>query len=272
MLPGRPVRGMAPWMGWRGWDPSGSPWAHGLRLPPQGRAALARPRPADRCRCSRRRPALAASEFPAGYEGYHTYAEVGADVAAVAAAHPDIVQRFSIGQSYLGRQLWAAKISDNVAVDEDEPEVLFDGGTHADEHMGVEMTLHDPALARRRLRHRPADHDHRRHARGLDRLPASTPTAPRTTSPAASSTTGARTASRRRAPASIGHRPQPELRLPVGRRRPDEHEPAGHHVPRAEGVLGARRPGRCATSWPAASSAAGSRSGPPSRSTRPAGW
>jgi hypothetical protein len=85
--------------------------------------------------------ALAASEFPPGYEGYHTYAEVGADVAAVAAAHPGIVQRFSIGQSYLGRQLWAAKVSDNVAVDEDEPEVLFDGGIHADEHMGVEMTL-----------------------------------------------------------------------------------------------------------------------------------
>ena len=53
--------------------------------------------------------ALAASEFPAGYEGYHTYAEVGAEVAAVAAAHPGIVQRFSIGQSHLGRQLWAAR-------------------------------------------------------------------------------------------------------------------------------------------------------------------
>ena len=85
--------------------------------------------------------ALAATEFPAGYEAYHTYAEVGAEVAAVAAAHPAIVQRFSIGRSYLGRQLWAAKISDNVLVDEDEPEVLFDGGIHADEHMGVEMTL-----------------------------------------------------------------------------------------------------------------------------------
>ncbi len=85
--------------------------------------------------------ALAAAEFPAGYEAYHTYAEVGADVAAVQTAHPGIVERFSIGESYLGRQLWAAKISDNVGVDEDEPEVLFDGGIHADEHMGVEMTL-----------------------------------------------------------------------------------------------------------------------------------
>jgi hypothetical protein len=80
-------------------------------------------------------------EFPVGWEGYHTYGEMSADVAAVAAAYPAIVSRFSIGKSYQGRDLWAVKISDNVGVDEDEPEVLYDGGTHADEHMGVEMTI-----------------------------------------------------------------------------------------------------------------------------------
>ena len=83
----------------------------------------------------------AASEFPAGRTGYHSYTELTADVAAVAAAHPSIVRRFSIGKSYQGRDIWAVKISDNVAIDEPEPEVLFDGGHHADEHMGVEMTL-----------------------------------------------------------------------------------------------------------------------------------
>jgi carboxypeptidase T len=82
-----------------------------------------------------------ATEFPAGRQGYHSYTEVTADVAAVAAAHPDIVSRFSIGRSYQGRELWAVKVSDNVAVDEGEPEVMFDGGHHADEHMGTEMTL-----------------------------------------------------------------------------------------------------------------------------------
>src|SRR3954454_23944643 len=83
-----------------------------------------------------------ASEFPAGKEGYHSYTEVASDIAAVAAAHPDIVSVFSIGKSYQGRQLWAAKVSDHVNLDEPEPEILFDGGTHADEHMSVEMTLH----------------------------------------------------------------------------------------------------------------------------------
>ncbi|HEU4674014.1 MAG TPA: M14 family zinc carboxypeptidase [Candidatus Limnocylindrales bacterium] len=86
-------------------------------------------------------PAVAARDFPAGYEGYHTYPEMRDEVAAVAAAHPTIVERFSIGESYDGRQLWAAKVSDNVALDENEPEVLFDGLTHSDEHMGLEMTL-----------------------------------------------------------------------------------------------------------------------------------
>jgi carboxypeptidase T len=87
-------------------------------------------------------PARAASDFPPGWTAFHTYAEMSAEVAAVAAAHPDIVQRFSIGKSYQGRQLWAAKVSDNVATDEAEPEVLFDGLHHSDEHMGLEMTLH----------------------------------------------------------------------------------------------------------------------------------
>jgi len=82
-----------------------------------------------------------ATEFPPGKTGYHSYTEVAADVAATAAAHPDIVQRFSIGKTYQGRDIWAAKISDNVGTDEAEPEAIFDGGMHADEHMGVEMTL-----------------------------------------------------------------------------------------------------------------------------------
>jgi carboxypeptidase T len=85
---------------------------------------------------------VTATEFPAGRTGYHSYTEMTAEVAAVAAAHPDIVSRFSIGKSYQGRDIWAVKISDNVGIDEAEPEVMFDGTTHSDEHMGTEMTLH----------------------------------------------------------------------------------------------------------------------------------
>jgi carboxypeptidase T len=84
---------------------------------------------------------VSASEFPPGYGGFHTYAEMVADITAVQAAHPSIVKTFSIGKSYKGRTIWAAKVSDNVALDEAEPEVMFDGLHHADEHMSLEMTL-----------------------------------------------------------------------------------------------------------------------------------
>ena len=87
-------------------------------------------------------PVASATEFPPGRTGYHSYTELTTEVAAVAAAHPDIVKLFSIGTSYQGRQLWAVKISDHVAVDEAEPEVMFDGTHHSDEHMATEMTLH----------------------------------------------------------------------------------------------------------------------------------
>lgn len=82
-----------------------------------------------------------AGAFPSYDAGYHTYAEMRSDINAVAAAHPTIVRIFSIGRSYAGRELWAAKVSDNVGTDEAEPEILLDGGHHAREHISVEMTL-----------------------------------------------------------------------------------------------------------------------------------
>lgn len=83
----------------------------------------------------------AAAEYPAGYTGYHSYAEMVAAIDATVAAHPTIARKVALGKSYQGRTIWAVKISDNVATDEAEPEVLFDGLTHADEHMGREMAL-----------------------------------------------------------------------------------------------------------------------------------
>jgi carboxypeptidase T len=82
------------------------------------------------------------SDFPLVDAGYHNYAEMAAEVEASAAAHPSIVELFSIGTSYEGRDLLAAKISDNVGQDEDEPEALFVGLYHAREHLTVEMLLY----------------------------------------------------------------------------------------------------------------------------------
>lgn len=80
-------------------------------------------------------------EFPPGNLGFHTYQEMVNEVTRTATRNPSIVRRFSIGTSQFGRDLWAVKVSDNVALDENEPEVLFDGLHHGDEHMSLEMTL-----------------------------------------------------------------------------------------------------------------------------------
>ena len=109
---------------------------------------------------------------------------------------------------------------------------MFDGTHHADEHMAHRDDPPHPPLAGRRLRRRPADHHDRRTRARSGSSSWSTRTAPNTTSPAASSTTGARTASRRPGTTLDRHGPQPQLRLPLGRRRPDQREPGGHHLPR----------------------------------------
>ena len=70
-------------------------------------------------------PVVGPLDFPPADAAYHNYAEMRDDILAVANAHPDIVSRFSVGQSYEGREMWAVKISDNVGTDEDEPEVLL---------------------------------------------------------------------------------------------------------------------------------------------------
>ncbi|MEW5990611.1 MAG: M14 family zinc carboxypeptidase [Chloroflexota bacterium] len=78
-----------------------------------------------------------------GYDSrYHDYGEMLTYIRAAEIAYPDIVQVLSIGKSYFGRDIWAAKISDNVALDEDEPEVLVDALHHAREHLTVEHALY----------------------------------------------------------------------------------------------------------------------------------
>ena len=96
-------------------------------------------------------------EFPAGYAGYHTYAEMIADIDGVIAAHPKIVAKQSIGQSYEGRTIWAVKISDHVGIDENEPEVLFEHLHHAREHLVVEQALEIIHLLADNYRANPAN-------------------------------------------------------------------------------------------------------------------
>ncbi|GAA3823947.1 M14 family metallopeptidase [Sphaerisporangium flaviroseum] len=81
-------------------------------------------------------------DFPPADSGYHNYAEMTALVNQLVSSYPSIARKFSYGTSYGGRDLIGVKISDNVATDESEPEVLFTHHQHAREHLTVEMAIY----------------------------------------------------------------------------------------------------------------------------------
>ncbi|MCK5804197.1 MAG: putative Ig domain-containing protein [Lentisphaeria bacterium] len=72
---------------------------------------------------------------------FRTYAELTADIQALAIANPSLCALQSIGQSVDGREIWALKISANPGVEEDEPEILVVGTLHGDEELGMEVVL-----------------------------------------------------------------------------------------------------------------------------------
>jgi carboxypeptidase T len=86
-------------------------------------------------------PSTTPDEFPPGDEGYHTYAEMVAEVQAMAAAHPSTVHLFSLGTSYEGRDLIGARVSDDATDNLSEPGVFYVGQHHAREHLTVEVVL-----------------------------------------------------------------------------------------------------------------------------------
>jgi hypothetical protein len=72
---------------------------------------------------------------------YHTYEEVEAELKNLATTYPNIAQVVDLGKSIENRSIWGMKISDNVATEEDEPEILFVGGHHAREWISVDVPL-----------------------------------------------------------------------------------------------------------------------------------
>jgi len=80
-------------------------------------------------------------DFPPPDSNYHNYAEMVANMQAVAAAHPTKVHLFSLGTSYEGLNLIGARISNDATDNLSEPGVFFVGQHHAREHMSVEVVL-----------------------------------------------------------------------------------------------------------------------------------
>ena len=70
---------------------------------------------------------------------YHSYLELETDLQALERSYPQMARLFTIGVTLENRRIYALKISDNVALDEEEAEVLFLGCHHAREWISVEV-------------------------------------------------------------------------------------------------------------------------------------
>jgi hypothetical protein len=84
------------------------------------------------------------SRFPVSTTmgGFRVFSEVLALMDSLHQQYPSIVSaRDSVGYSWQGLALWTFKISDNVDVDEPEPEVFFNALTHAREPQGMEWQM-----------------------------------------------------------------------------------------------------------------------------------
>lgn len=79
---------------------------------------------------------------------YHTYDEIINEIDSLQTNYPDLVmvQQIGITNGAVPYQepipIYAVKISNNVTVNEDEPAVMFAGQVHAEEVLGIEITMY----------------------------------------------------------------------------------------------------------------------------------
>lgn len=72
---------------------------------------------------------------------YRTYAQIEQFLTDMHAVHPTLTERYVLGTSVLGRNISAIRISSNVGVPADKPQVRFISTMHGDETVGNEMCL-----------------------------------------------------------------------------------------------------------------------------------
>ena len=73
---------------------------------------------------------------------YHTYEESTQLLQRWAARYPDLVDLYSVGRSFEGREIWQVTITNKTTgPDTDKPAFFIEGGRHAGEISGTEATL-----------------------------------------------------------------------------------------------------------------------------------
>lgn len=77
--------------------------------------------------------------YPLNY--YPTNVQIGTMLQAMQTTYPTLAQYFTIGNSVSGRPIHGIRISDNVGVNEPEPEVRLSSTIHGDEVTGMNLTI-----------------------------------------------------------------------------------------------------------------------------------
>jgi len=75
-------------------------------------------------------------------EAYHTYEELTAELQQLQLQYSEIYLLQSAGKSVQGRELWVVKISDNIQMEEYEPEFKYISSMHGNEPVGMEMCIY----------------------------------------------------------------------------------------------------------------------------------
>lgn len=72
---------------------------------------------------------------------YQSYQQMTSMLQNLSNNNQEIMSLKSIGQTYEGREIWMVKLSDNVNLDEDEPEILLMGAHHGNEKPSYEALI-----------------------------------------------------------------------------------------------------------------------------------
>jgi hypothetical protein len=77
------------------------------------------------------------------FQHYHSCEETAALLKMWASKHPDLVDLYSVGQSFEGREIWQVTITNRkTGKDTDKPAFFLEGGRHAGEISGIEASLY----------------------------------------------------------------------------------------------------------------------------------
>lgn len=87
-------------------------------------------------------PLTEAMDFPVKDAAFHNYTEMTDKLRTLTQQHSGISQMNSIGKSLEGRDIWAVRISGDLAQADSFPAAIFMGGHHAREHLSIELPIY----------------------------------------------------------------------------------------------------------------------------------